>query len=300
MAMRLANYDEAWGLPRPDPGWQGVRRRPRAAIEPSLTSVVAQVMPGHPGDEVVTLVWKTMLANPAVHLLGANGDVATDCDDVETGDRIAIRLPATTHRGISAVRLVLQASAPVAGYLTMELWSGIPGALSVKIGTIGHIHANKIYTLGHDIICVWADAAYGHNLLDHVSEDVWLVLCAENMTGAGHIHWAGLNTGGAGTAYYKYTSGGGWNHYHGDFCYAAWAGAPLPQIRGLVGSYGGGQSVEVELDDGQVYTGVLLDCEWDKTVEPFAFASPGAFDIPVSPAVAENVSLTLGITDELA
>jgi hypothetical protein len=220
---------------------------------------------------------------------------------VDTLERLAYPIRYNVDsRGVSAARLLLKRTGACAGYVTIEIWddTGAGGTPGAKIGTIGHLHAANITPGSRDPYVVYADAAFGYNLLEFMSRQAFLVLCAEEMTGAGNIAWCGTN--GGGNHYYKCDNAGVWSQQHGDLCAVPWVGAPLTQIRGLVGSYGGGQSVEVELDDGQVYTGVLLDCEWDKTVEPFAFASPGAFDIPVSPAVAENVSLTLGITDELA
>jgi len=285
--MRIGNYDNWHHGPRP--GWRPVSRRPRLAVEPTLTGVIAHSLAGHPGDDEVRLEWDALPSGYAIAIVRTYGDVNVMCDNLVLGESLAYRIPVPAFNAVSAARLWLQAVGAVTGQLRVEVWEDTGGVPTTRLGIIGHIDATTIGVAweAHE---VYAPIAYPCD-----PAIAWLVLSGEDMLGAGQVQWGGTPAAGAG--YAKYTAGA-WGPLAGELSATAWQGGQFCILRGLCHAQGGGVVYQVDLDDGQLYQAIIADVTARQTVVPSTRG--GAITVgPASFGVAEEVRLTLNIIDEL-
>lgn len=307
--MRIGQYTDQHPLvplPQPIPGWTPLRRGPRARVDSTMGGVVAHMGIGYPGDEVVTLRWEWMLAAPSIwpSPVMADGRITTTAEVnvnapfVLIGERLAAPIapaPAAFY-ACGAARIWLQRVGAVGGYVTVDVWSDDgAGAPDQRLGTLGYMAAG-------DIALAWAGYEFWGDFAWPVDEvnGAHLVLSAAEMTGAGQIQWGASN---AAPAHQKYTAGAWGGAVNQELSATTWQASPFNTLRGLVAvgnTLGGGgpNTVEVDLEDGQLYTAVLLDIDGQHFVKPHA--AGGAIIIPpASEGVARRISLTIGITDEL-
>ena len=120
--MRIGDYQIIDG---PMPGWDIPQRHGRSSIGPVLDGVVGQVYPGSPGDEITTLRWGEVLnADPARTLL-VSYTAHTATISINTLERYAWLYTPADFEAVSSARLLLQRTAIVTGYITVEVWSRV-------------------------------------------------------------------------------------------------------------------------------------------------------------------------------
>ena len=283
-------------LPRPNPGWRPPLRSPRASVEQALGGVVAHLNAGYPSDDAMTLRWDTMLSGPSIAVVTTLPDASAALPNLLTGERLAAPVKPGAFAAVGAARLWLRRVGAVTGYVTIDIWDDAVGVPSQKLGTIGYLDAASIAD-------VWTT-------YERASEAAWpidaamgghIVLSAVAMAGAGRIEW-GATAAGAG--HYKYT-GGVWGAVaNQDLSVTTWQGAPFAVLRGLAaaGNYHGGPGpfvYEMDFDDGQLYTGIVLEVEDEHQVQPTPWGG-SIVTPPMSAGVARAVSATFGIYSELA
>ncbi len=240
-----------------------------------------------------------MNASPATAIVRTNVDVSAAGDTLAPGERLAFRIPVAVFAAISSARVWLTQNGVAVGRLTIEVWDTVvaTGLPNEKLGTIGYVNCADIaVAAAYGAHEAYADAAYPCGLV--AVPGAWLVVSAAEMT-AGIVTWGGTATGVAPpTEHAKYTAGV-WTGFEGELSATVWQGGPFCVLRGLVAAAGGGRDYEVDLDDGQLYTALLLDLDAMVIVRPTAWGG-AILTPPASAGVVANPQLIIGIVSELA
>ena len=291
--MRIGNYTIT---NRPIPGWTVPARQGRVSINPTLGGVVAQAYSGHPGDELAALRWEVLLAHPArTLLLSYSNDNASQT--ILAGERYAFYIPGTgVFAAASACRASLRRFAPVAGYLRAEIWGRVAGAPTEKLGGIGYVNVEDISTAANEVMPFWGLSAYP---IDPTT-GCFLVISADDMTGAGSIRWAGQAV--ACTSYLY--SAGVWaavNTLRPAF--GLWQGDAYNILRGLAGQRNraggtGPEQYDLDLEDGELYTGFIAEVEGVPAVYPQTAVGATVTSPPATVGVFEKITMSLGIAEE--
>ncbi len=290
--MRIGDYTIT---NRPIPDWTPPRRIGRVSSEPVLDGVLAQAYSGFPGDEAITLRWDYLDGSPARTSLLVNA-AADATQAILTGERYAYLYSPGAFRAVSAARLRLQRTAPVAGQLTLEVWTNTGAAPGERIGVVGYVDVTDIDTATTEDMNFWGLNAWPVN----PTLGAYIVLAADHMTGAGSIAWS-VDLG-AGTT--KLWTGNVWNA--GAACLptmALWQGGPYCILRGLAGARNesggdGPQTYAIDMEDGQLYTGLLAEVDGRPAVFP-SIRTGAMTDAPISPGLFRGVSATLTVVSEL-
>ena len=294
--MRIGDYVLPVG---PSPGGRLVTRVPRASVESSLTGVVGHSHAGHPGDELVVRQFGPVMdASPAIAVVRSSADVSAAGDTLNAGERLAFRIPVAAFAAISAARIWLAQNGAAAGHLTIEIWDTVvaTGLPNEKLGTIGYVDCDDITNApAYNAHETFADAAYPCGLV--AVPGAWLVISAAEMT-AGIVTWGGTATAAAPPIEHAKYTVGVWTGFQGELSGTVWQGGPFCVLRGLVAAANGGREYEVDLDDGQLYTALLLDLDAMVVVRPTALGG-AILTSPASAGVAANIRLTMGIVSEL-
>lgn len=285
---------------RPSSGWQGVRRPPRLAVEPSLTGAVAHVQPGHVSDEILTLEWEALDSRPAIAISATNPDYLAMplFYTIGPGERIAVPIGSGAmwdFDAVAAVRMrLLQSLGSETGYITAEIWQA---GLTDRVGVFGSFWANTVGWPAGVGVPMWGHTAYpiAHDVT--LPQSGYLVLCGDELT-SGTIRWGVLP--GGGPTCYKYT-GGVWVPFAATFCYTIYTCGQYCEMLGLQAAFGGGHLYDIWLDDGQRYQGYIAEVIGRNTAVPQWGAIPLPYgELPaVGGAVATDVRMTLQLVREL-
>lgn len=180
--MRLGNYTLEWG---PSKGWEGVRRAPRMTISPTLGGVVATILQGHVGDEVVTVPFDLLDATPARTQVRSYAATDVVADTITAGQMLAYKIPVVAggFAAISAARIRLKQTGMV-GEARVEVWDTSAGEPNERVGLLGVLMATDIGAAFADLD-VFADCAWPIG-----ASEGWLVVNGTEMT-AGTLSWAG-------------------------------------------------------------------------------------------------------------
>lgn len=262
--MRIGGYT----LPQnPAPGWNPPQRLHRVSQVGTIGGARVSVLPGHISDEPLELHFDLLDATPAKTLIHSYADQVGDGASMTAGQRLAVPLPSwgsppTEFSAASAARLRLRANPALEGYLTVEIWSTDPVE---RTGLLGVIEAADLDTT-YQSLYRWSLAAWPIQDVVHK-----LVLNGDNMT-AGTVYWAG--GGATANGHLKYTTG--WATATGELSHDLWQGGQHNVLRGLAGYQGTTPPIyEIDLANGNIYTGRIVRLESDILLMPQAYDDAG-------------------------
>jgi len=181
--MKIAGYTLAARVNRSN---AAILRAPRTRIVPTLGGVRVSTQPGDIADDFQPLQFDFMGAAPARTIVRTYADTNVVADSLLTDGRLAYKIPgaAGAFRAISAARIRLKKTAPLAGYVQVEVWDGGAGVPNAMLGRLGILRAE-------DLNVAWANYDFFARVAWPIgAKEAWLVLNGDEVT-AGQVDWAG-------------------------------------------------------------------------------------------------------------
>ena len=264
------------------PGFSPVTLRPRLTQTMTLGGARVSVMPGHISDEPIVLE-RTIKAYQAVKEEVELYSDAAFGHALATSQRLAVQFAAVDY--VSQVILPLAYHVSAAGYLIVELWDDL-GGVPLKIGEVGRVQASSLLEDTFQDITVVGDIS----LPCGPTTQSFLVLSGDNFVG--ECHWRGEAAQGHARHHFVYDTGAWGAAESGGLDYAVSKGSPFTILRGLCYAYGGGHEWEIDLEDGHLYRGIVVDVQGAFQIHPMGVAE--------SVGYVRDVKLTLMLTEQIA
>ena len=258
---------------------------PRLTQTMTLGGARVSVMPGHISDKPIVLE-RTLADYQAVkEEVEANTDGSTDYA-LTTGQRLAVQIDSLGFVSKALLPLCYHTSA--SGYLIVELWDSIlgVGGSPVKVAEVGRIQASNLHADSYQDIAVLGDISFPvGRVLSGETYWSYLVLNGDNFTGI--CRWRGKGSG-----WHFLYDAGEWQGigFSGEPHYHLSKGSPLTILRGLCYAYGGGHEWEIDLDDGHLYRGIVVDVQGAFQIHPLTATGQG---------YVKDVKLTLMLTEQI-
>jgi len=255
----------------------------------TLGGARVSVMPGHISDEPIVME-RTFADFQAVKEQTATGYEGSFAWEIEPGQKIAVPC---NFAWASQLSVALDGEVHTAGTFSFEVWSKdiATSAPDLLIGTIGiargSYHPGTV-VLASDIS--WP--AGGETRSMNVARVVtlyggYLVLNGVGLS-VGSLFWFGEAVEGAAGTHYLYDDGAWGEELPGGLGFTASCGSPFTILRGLCYAYGGGHEWEIDLDDGHLYKGIVVDVAGNYELHPLTATGRG---------VVRDVQLTLMLTE---